>query len=64
MARSQAGSRSAKSQDDDALLELLLRLDRLEELIEEMDEQGVTTRAEAENRMEELHKVVDELEID
>ncbi|MBA3642861.1 MAG: hypothetical protein H0W59_02190 [Chloroflexia bacterium] len=64
MARSQAGSRNAKSQDDDALRELLLRLDRLEELIEEMDEQGVTTRAEAENRMEELHQVVDELVID
>ncbi|MDQ3781158.1 MAG: hypothetical protein M3354_11530 [Chloroflexota bacterium] len=61
MARSQTG---AKSQDDDALLEVLLLLDRREELIEEMDELGVTTRAEAENRMEELHKVVDELVID
>lgn len=40
---------------DYALLELL---DRLEELLEEMDELGVTTRAEVESRMAEIEAQV------
>jgi len=42
--------------------DLLLELDRLEELVEMMDELGVTSRSEAEARLGELHRRVDELE--
>jgi hypothetical protein len=45
----------------DALYRLLEELDRLEDLIEEMDELGVATRAEAEHRMAELNRRVDGL---
>jgi hypothetical protein len=41
---------------------LLITLDRLEELLEDMDELGVGTRAETEARMREIHARVDELE--
>jgi len=43
------------------LHERLLELDRLEELIEEMDELGIASRAEAEARLAELHRRVDEI---
>jgi hypothetical protein len=41
---------------------MLETLDRLEELIEDMNELGVGTRAEAEARMQDLHRRVDEIE--
>ena len=42
------------------LYALLDELDRLEELIEEMDDLGVASRADAERRLAELHARVDE----
>lgn len=54
-------SRSQPGQPAD-LNTLLNTLDRLEELIEEMAELGVTSRDEAEARMREIHAQVDELE--
>lgn len=48
----------------DALLHaLLVELDRLEELIEEMDDLQVMSRAGAERRMAELHQKVDEFDV-
>ena len=48
--------------DQRELNTLLETLDRLEELLEDMDELGVGTRAETEARMREIHARVDELE--
>lgn len=48
---------------DDLLHALLVELDRLEELIEEMDDLQVMSRAEAESRMAELHQKVDEFDV-
>lgn len=42
------------------LHELLVELDRLEELLEEMAELGVASRAEAEAKLAELNRRVDE----
>ena len=44
------------------LVTLLATLDQLEELLEDMDELGVTSRDEAETLMREIHARVDELE--
>ena len=44
------------------LATLLATLDRLEELIEDMNELGVTSRDEAEALMREINARVDELE--
>lgn len=44
---------------DAALHGALIELDRLEELIEEMDELAVGSRAEAEARLAELHRRLD-----
>ena len=45
----------------DHLLPLLEELDRLEDLLEEMEELGVSSRADAERRLAELNARVDEL---
>ena len=44
------------------LYRLLETLDRLEELLEDMDELGVSSRDDIEARMREIHVRVDELE--
>jgi hypothetical protein len=44
---------------DSALYALLDQLDRLEELLEEMDELGVASRDDVEQRLAELHAEVD-----
>lgn len=44
------------------LFDLYERMDRIEELIEDMDELGVTTREEAEALIVELDSQIDELE--
>lgn len=44
------------------LYTLLETLDRLEELLEDMDEFGVASRDDIEVRMREIHARVDELE--
>lgn len=44
------------------LFDLYERMDRVEELIEDMDELGVTTREEAEALIVELDSQIDELE--
>jgi hypothetical protein len=49
---------------DNELFSLLDELDRLEELIEDMDELGVNSRAEAEARIVVLNDLVDELSAD
>ncbi len=49
------------NKDDYALLDLL---DRLEELLEEMSELGVTTRAEVEARIAEIEAQVADLDLD
>jgi hypothetical protein len=49
---------------DDELFNLLDELDRLEELIEDMDELGVNSRAEAEARIVVLNDLVDQLSPD
>lgn len=51
----------AAGADDARLYPLLERLDRLEELIEEMDELGVATRQEAEQQMAALHAEIDRM---
>lgn len=48
-------------QGESELYALIDQLDRLEELLEEMDEFGVTTREEVEQRIAELHAQVDRL---
>src|SRR5687768_15091098 len=52
--------RSTPSPDAE-LYALLDQLDRLEELLEEMDELGVASRADAERRLADLHAQVDVL---
>jgi hypothetical protein len=47
--------------DEAALYAVLERLDRLEDLVEEMDELGVSTREEAERRIAELNDDVTRL---
>jgi hypothetical protein len=44
------------------LFDLYERMDRIEELIEDMDEFGITTRDEAEALIVELDSQIDELE--
>lgn len=44
------------------LFNLYERMDRIEELIEDMDELGITTRQEAEALIVELDSQIDELE--
>ena len=51
----------ASSGPDDDLLALLDELDRLEELLEDMDDLGVNSRAEAEARIVVLNDLVDQL---
>lgn len=48
-------------QGESELYALIDQLDRLEELLEELDEFGVTTREEVEQRIAELHAQVDRL---
>ena len=55
-----ASSRPAQG-DDPNLYAVLERLDRFEDLVEEMDELGVATRAEAEQRIAELNDEVTRL---
>ncbi len=50
--RSQSASLPAREREE---YDLLLLLEALESLVEEMDELGVKTRAEAEARIRELH---------
>ena len=45
----------------DQLYRLLDELDRLEDLLEEMDELGVASRADVQRRLAELNARVDEL---
>ncbi len=52
------------NQPDAELYALLDQLDRLEELLEEMDELGVATREEVERRLAGLHAEVDRLSPD
>ena len=49
---------------NDPLLPLLEELDRLEDLLEEMAELGVGSRADVERRLTELNARVDELSDD
>ena len=51
----------ASSGPDDELFALLDELDRLEELLEDMDDLGVNSRAEAEARIVVLNDLVDQL---
>jgi hypothetical protein len=51
----------ASSGPDDELFGLLDELDRLEELLEDMDDLGVNSRAEAESRIVVLNDLVDQL---
>ena len=46
---------------DAAVYPLLSHLDRLEDLLEEMDDLGVATREDAERRMAELNAEIDRL---
>lgn len=48
----------------DPLRPLIEELDRLEDLLEEMEELGVATRADVERRLAELNARVDELSND
>ena len=52
---------SAGSGPDDELFALLDELDRLEELLEDMDDLGVNSRVEAEARIVVLNEFVDQL---
>lgn len=47
-------ARRKKRASSDDMYELLLRLDDLEELLEAMDERGITSRAELVNQIAEL----------
>lgn len=47
---------------DESLHELLLEIDRLEEIREDMEELGLRTLEDVEARLEELHRLVDEIE--
>ena len=48
--------------EEPSLHELLLELDRLEELREDLQERGLRTLEEVERRIAELHQRIDELE--
>ena len=48
--------------EEPSLYELLLELDRLEELREDLQERGLRTLEEVERRIAELHQRIDELE--
>ena len=50
--------------DADPFAALLEELDRLEDLLEEMRDLGVTTVADAQQRIDELNAEVDRLETD
>lgn len=54
-------SEQGRDDTDRPLLQLLEELDRLEDLLEEMDELGVGSRGDVERRMAELNARVDEL---
>ena len=58
MARARA---SGQEPNDDELYRLLDELDRLEDLLEEMDELGVSSRSDVERRMADRNARVDEL---
>ncbi len=49
------------SNGGDPLLPLLEELDRLEDLLEEMEELGVASRADVERRLADLNARVDEM---
>ncbi len=53
--------RSEQDRQGDELYALLQELDRLEDLLEEMTDLGVDSRAEAERRMADLNARVDQL---
>ncbi|HET7035593.1 MAG TPA: hypothetical protein VFI42_07925 [Thermomicrobiaceae bacterium] len=48
--------------EEPSLYELMLELDRLEELREDLQERGLRTLDEVEQRIAELHRRLDELE--
>lgn len=48
--------------EEPSLYELMLELDRLEELREDLQERGLRTLEEVERRIAELHQRIDELE--
>ena len=48
--------------EEPSLYELLLELDRLEELREDLQERGLRTLEEVERRIAEVHQRIDELE--
>ena len=54
----------ASPEPDDKLFALLDELDRLEELLEDMDDLGVNSRAEAEARILVLNDLVDQFSPD
>ncbi len=51
-----------RSQKRDELHALLETLDRLEELLEDMNDLSISSRLEAETRMNEIHARLDELD--
>ena len=55
------GGQARKEPNEDRLYALLDELDRLEDLVEEMDDLGVSSRDEIERRMRELNAQVDQL---
>jgi hypothetical protein len=55
-------AKPSRSDREHELNQVLQTLDQLEELLEDMDELGVNSRAEAEARMRELNGRADELE--
>ena len=56
-----SGDQRGGSNGGDPLLPLLEELDRLEDLLEEMEELGVGSRADVERRLAELNARVDEM---
>ena len=48
--------------EEPSLYELMLELDRLEELREDLQERGLRTLEEVERRIAEVHQRIDELE--
>ncbi len=59
-----AVSDAGADERDRAEYDLMMELDRLESLREEMEELGVSTLAEIDDRMRELHRKLDEMELD
>jgi len=51
-----------RERSEEAEYDLLLLLDRLESLLEDMDELGIRTREQLEIRIAEMHRKIDELE--